>query len=117
MVYGALFGALVTSAALPFAWKAPSPAEWAWMAAIGGCAACSHYLIIRAYERAPAAVLAPFNYAEIVVATMLGYLVFSEFPDALTCLGIAIIVASTVPGGTGRPESSDLAKSMPPISA
>lgn len=96
LVYGALFGALVTSAALPFAWKAPSPAEWAWMAAIGGCAACSHYLIIRAYEGAQASLLQPFTYTEIVMATLLGFLWFGDFPDLWTWTGIAILTASGV---------------------
>lgn len=94
LVYGALFGALVTSSALPMAWKAPTPAEWAWMAAIGGCAACSHYLIIRAYEGAPASLLQPFTYVEIVMATILGFTWFGDFPDRWTWIGIAILVAS-----------------------
>lgn len=96
LAFAALVGAAATTAALPFVWATPTPAQFGMMMGIGLIASGSHYLIIRAYERAPAAVLAPFNYAEIVVATMLGYLVFSEFPDALTCLGIAIIVASGV---------------------
>ncbi len=47
-----------------------------------------------ALKFAPAATLAPIHYLEIVTAVALGYLVFDDFPDALTWAGIAIIVAS-----------------------
>jgi drug/metabolite transporter (DMT)-like permease len=94
LAYAALFGAVATSAGLPFVWVTPSPLHFAMMAAIGLSASVAHYMIIRAYERAPAAVLAPFNYAEILGATLLGYLLFGDFPDGLTCAGIAIIVGS-----------------------
>jgi drug/metabolite transporter (DMT)-like permease len=96
LVYGAIIGGLVTSAALPFAWRPPSPAEWGWMAVIGACAALGHYLIIRAYERAPASLLAPFTYVEIVSASALGYFCFGDFPDRWTWVGIAILVASGI---------------------
>ncbi|MCC7049432.1 MAG: DMT family transporter [Alphaproteobacteria bacterium] len=96
LVYGAIIGALVTSASLPFAWKAPAPAEWGWMVAIGLCAALAHYLIIRAYEHAPASLLSPFSYIEIVSASALGYFCFGDFPDGWTWVGIAILIASGV---------------------
>lgn len=96
LVYGALFGALVTSTALPFAWKPPTGTEWAWMVAIGMCAACTHYLLIKAYEAAPASLLQPFTYIEIVTATILGYFWFGDFPDAWTGLGVAILIASGI---------------------
>jgi drug/metabolite transporter (DMT)-like permease len=36
----------------------------------------------------------PFSYAQLVWASLLGYVVFREFPDPLTILGMAVIVAS-----------------------
>jgi drug/metabolite transporter (DMT)-like permease len=69
---------------------------WTW-GAILGCgafAAMSFVLIAEAFRHADATTLAPFQYLEIVGATAAGYLVFSEFPDGLTWLGIAIILGS-----------------------
>lgn len=69
---------------------------WTW-GAILGCgafAAASFVLIAEAFRHAEATTLAPFQYLEIVGATAAGYLVFSEFPDGLTWLGIAIILGS-----------------------
>lgn len=51
-------------------------------------------LIAYAFGNAEASLLAPFQYLEIVGATIVGYLVFGDFPDALTWLGTAIILSS-----------------------
>jgi drug/metabolite transporter (DMT)-like permease len=53
-------------------------------------------VLIRAFEYAPASVLAPFVYAQLVMVLLLGYLVFGAFPDAASLTGMAIIVASGV---------------------
>ena len=49
---------------------------------------------VYAYRSAPASTLAPLQYLEIVSATILGWSVFGDLPDALKWLGIAIIIAS-----------------------
>ena len=69
---------------------------WAWGAVFGAgaFAAASFILIAEAFRRAEAGTLAPFQYLEILGATAAGYLVFGHFPDALTWVGIAIILVS-----------------------
>lgn len=61
---------------------------------VGLVATVSHIFISFALKFAPATVIAPLQYLEIVAATAVGYLAFGDFPNALTWLGIAIIVAS-----------------------
>jgi drug/metabolite transporter (DMT)-like permease len=87
---------MVTTVAVPFDWRMPSGPDLALMAAMGVLAASGHFLIIRAFEHASAAVLAPYGYSEIVMATLVGLVVFGDFPDAWTWLGIAVIVASGI---------------------
>jgi drug/metabolite transporter (DMT)-like permease len=71
---------------------------WAWtlMASIGLLATFGHLMVVQAFRAAPASLLAPFQYLEIVSATILGYALFGDFPDPWKWLGIAIIVASGV---------------------
>jgi len=57
-------------------------------------AAVGHLLIVLAFRMANASLLAPLQYVEIVGATVLGYFMFGDFPDALKWLGIAIIISS-----------------------
>ena len=72
----------------------PSGWAWAWLAGVGIASAGAHMLMTVALRFAPSATLAPLNYLEIVSTTILGYLIFDDLPDALTFLGIAVIVGS-----------------------
>ncbi len=65
-----------------------------WLVGVGFFAALSGILAVYAYRVAPASVLAPLQYFEIVSATLFGWLVFGDFPDAVKWLGISIIVGS-----------------------
>lgn len=78
---------------MTFDWNAPL---WIWGLALGmGIIGCiGHHLIVQAFKLAPASLLAPFQYIEIVAAVALGWLVFNELPTPSKWLGIAIIVLS-----------------------
>lgn len=93
----ALILAIVFGSALGFEKAmlvAPNPQEWLLLVGIGFIGFLAHYMVMLAFQKAPVSVLAPISYLEIVSATILGLLLFSDFPDALTWLGIVIIVMS-----------------------
>mgnify|MGYP002632171635 CR=1 FL=1 len=97
LAYTALLGAIImTVVVLMFQWVPPSPADWLLMGAMGAVAAAGHYLLIKAFEHAPASVLAPFGYTEIIMATFAGYAFFGDFPDHWTWLGVMVIIISGV---------------------
>lgn len=96
LTFTGLVGGVISLATLPFVWTTPALADWPVMFLMGLCAAAGHFCIISAYERTTAATLAPLGYFEIVMATLLGVVLFGEFPDMLTWLGIAIVVASGI---------------------
>ncbi|MGR3747969.1 MULTISPECIES: DMT family transporter [unclassified Paracoccus (in: a-proteobacteria)] len=79
--------------AIPNPFDLPAWAVGALLAA-GALAAFTFVLIAVAFSKAEAGVLAPFQYLEIVGATIVGYLVFGDLPDALTWLGTAIILGA-----------------------
>lgn len=68
---------------------------WA-IAGSGALAMVTFLMITFAFSKVEASLLAPFQYLEIVGATAVGYVVFSELPDGMTFLGTAIILASGV---------------------
>lgn len=72
----------------------PSAFALGIFAVVGALSFLTHGMIIKAFALAPAAVLAPFGYLEIVTATILGYVVFGDFPDGPTWGGIGLIMAS-----------------------
>ncbi len=79
---------------LPFAWTTPNPAALALMAGVGLLGMAGYFCINTALQRAPASVIAPFQYLSIVWAIVLGYLTFGDVPDAPTLIGAALIVAA-----------------------
>jgi len=76
------------------AFLAPTGHEMLMMLGMGGLAALSHRLILLALARVEAGLAAPFQYVEIVSATLLGWWVFGDFPDGWTWVGTAIIVGA-----------------------
>lgn len=73
---------------------APTPPQWAILIGIGVTGAISHLMIIIAFRRAPASVLAPLQYFEIFAATAFGVALFGDWPDNATWIGLSLIVTS-----------------------
>ncbi len=77
ITYIALAGFLIASAILPFYWKSPaSLLDASLFISLGVFGGFGHYFIVRAYELAPAAVVTPFNYGQLLGAAVLSYAVF-----------------------------------------
>ena len=53
-----------------------------------------HYFVARAFSYGRAAVISPFHYAQLIWASLGGYLVFGHVPSAWTWLGAAVIIGS-----------------------
>jgi drug/metabolite transporter (DMT)-like permease len=68
--------------------------ETGWVIGMGIAATLGHAFIVLAAGKAPTNLLAPFQYVEIIGATILGYLVFGDIPANSTILGVSIIIAS-----------------------
>jgi drug/metabolite transporter (DMT)-like permease len=88
-----LVGSLALSLALPFVWIDPTPKGMLFFALIGVSSGIGHFSTIKALELAPASLVAPFAYVQLLWVAILGVLVFGDFPDALTLAGIAVVVA------------------------
>jgi drug/metabolite transporter (DMT)-like permease len=95
LFYSNIVGAAVMLPVVPFVWTTPTdPLVIVLMAATGALGSFGHYLLIAAHRLAPASVLSPFIYTEIVLMIALGFLVFGDLPNRWTLTGAAIVVAS-----------------------
>jgi len=72
----------------------PVGTAWLWLLGVGFFATLSHMMMTYALSLAPSATLAPLQYFELPVATFFGYLVFGDFPNALSLIGIVIIIGA-----------------------
>jgi drug/metabolite transporter (DMT)-like permease len=91
-LYTGWVGTLIATVALPFVWAA-LPAWWLWAALcfMGLMATVGHFMLILAYQRAPAATLTPYLYAQIGFAMLGGWIVFSHVPDGWSMVGMIMI--------------------------
>ena len=91
--YSALGCTIVASVFVPFAWKTPD--NWrdvAMMLSLGFFGCFGHYCVARAFSYAPANLLAPLNYTQMIGSVVVGYAVFAEVPDVYTWIGSAVII-------------------------
>lgn len=103
LIWSGAIGTVVLTALLPLilppvlpALRELSPLHWIVLLSTGISGAVGHVFQINAFQRAPASLLAPFMYAQIIAATTLGWLVWGDFPDRTTWLGIGVICASGI---------------------
>ena len=94
LLYTAIGTLACSSVAVPFFWRPISAVEIGVFAVIGALGVGAHVCMIRAYEFTQASFLAPFNYAKLLWAVALGFLVFGEVPQLNVVVGSVVIVAS-----------------------
>jgi drug/metabolite transporter (DMT)-like permease len=98
LFYSASVGTVVLTLGLPFATDVPRlmAIGIAPLVLLGVLAGIGHWCMTHAYLLAPASLLTPFTYLQILWATAFGYLMFGQHPDRLSALGMAVVVASGV---------------------
>jgi drug/metabolite transporter (DMT)-like permease len=95
LFYNNAVGALVMLPVIPFVWTMPQ--TWkiaALMVGIGALGSIGHFFMISAHKLAPASVLSPYIYTQLIWVGILGYLVFDHVPNELTMVGAAIVICS-----------------------
>ena len=102
--HSALGCTLVASLFVPFNWRTPDNwGDLALMLSLGVSGGFGHYCVARAFSYAPANLIAPLNYTQMIGSVIVGYLMFAEVPDFYTWIGSAvIIVAGLLVGWQGR---------------
>lgn len=79
---------------LPLGWNMPTMAHWGLFALTGAMIGFAQLLMIIAFRHTEASLLAPFKYAGIVWATIIGFMVWGDLPDNWEIAGSSLIVAS-----------------------
>ena len=85
-------GVVALTPLLPWFWVAPPNAlDWLLLGGLGALGAFGHSLLIMAHQRAPASVLAPFSYSQLLWMIASGYFVFGDWPPPGTLAGAALV--------------------------
>jgi drug/metabolite transporter (DMT)-like permease len=118
ITYIALAGFVLTTIPLPFVWETPrSLSDALIFFGLGLFGGFGHYFLVRAFELAPAPFVSPFNYAQLLGAALLGFIVFGQVPDLFVWIGAAIIAGSGLFMLYAERRSRIAAKPAPRLSA
>jgi drug/metabolite transporter (DMT)-like permease len=94
--YFTLCGSLFGLASLPFGWVVPEPLSLAMLVMCGLVGGVAQLFLTESIRRAPVAVVAPFDYSQLIWASLIGYLVWDDLPHGSTLAGAAVVAASGV---------------------
>lgn len=95
LFYALLFGTIGGAVAALPVWVWPAHwSDWIMLLALGAFGGLGHYLLILAYNRAPASSVSPFIYFQLISMVTLGYFVFGDVPDHWTLIGSCIVIGS-----------------------
>lgn len=92
--YFSLICAIAGLVTWPFGWIAPTGREFLILACIGFLGGTGHIVLTESYRHAAASVVAPFDYTSMILALVLGYVMFGETPTVMIVIGSAIIAAA-----------------------
>lgn len=96
VVMYAVTGLLISSIFLPFIWVMPGWSDLGVLALIGIAGGIAQYGFTQSYRLAPVALIAPFDYAGLVWAIPVGYLIWGDLPGLLSLIGMMIIVLTGI---------------------
>lgn len=95
LIWSALIALVATTFVAPIDWQWPTAGAWALIVSVAMIGSVANYALIKALDHAEAGALQPYSYTLLVWATLLGFVVFGDFPDLWTIVGAAVIVASS----------------------
>lgn len=87
---------VLSLATIPFGWVVPAPREALLLVLAGLLGGVGQILLTSAYRNAEAGLVAPFDYASMVLAVAIGLAIFGEVPTVTTLLGGAIVIAAGI---------------------
>jgi drug/metabolite transporter (DMT)-like permease len=91
-----LTATLLSLTTLPFGWVIPTGIEAATLVGGGLLGGVGQILLTSSYREADASLVAPFDYASMLFALLIGYFVFAEVPTWTMLLGAAIVITAGI---------------------
>ena len=96
VVYFFIVGSLVLTGPALFVWQWPTPEQWGWLVLLGFFGSSGQTCLTRAYAAGEVTIVAPLDFTRVIVAGIIGFVLFNELPDVWAFAGTAVIIAACV---------------------
>lgn len=93
--YQAIFVGVLVAIPTYFVWKTPDTAGLLILTAIGGVSIIAQWLGVQSYRAGEVSVVTGMEYTKLIYASLIGIMIFSEWPDSKTLLGATIIISAS----------------------
>ena len=94
VLYPMMSNLVLMGAAMPFVYAPVAAGDLGLLTVVAALVLCAMALLVAAYRRGDAIIVAPMQYSQIIWAAVFGAVFFGEYPDAQTYIGTAIVAAS-----------------------
>ncbi|MCX7381227.1 MAG: DMT family transporter [Alphaproteobacteria bacterium] len=106
-IYSSVVGSFAVLLVLPLVWKTPVSAPHIFFfCGMGVLGALGHFCVAKALQLAPAGIVSPFQYLQLIGSVAVGYVGFGDLPDAATWIGAAIIIVAGILLGASQARRS-----------
>ncbi len=96
LVWAGTLGVIMSLPPALFVWQWPSLIDFLLLSAMGVLGAITQACYIKGMGIGDAAAMAPVDYTRLVFAIILGYALFGDVPNAVTMMGAAVVIGSTL---------------------
>ena len=87
---------LLSLVTLPWGWVWPTPLDWVTLIMVGLLGGIGQILLTSSYREADASLIAPFDYASMLFALIIGYVAFDEVPTLTMLAGASLVIAAGI---------------------
>ena len=92
--YFLLYGTIILGIPTLYIFQIPTMNEWLWLGLLGFFGSTGQYCLTQAYAAGDMTIIAPLDFTRVIVAGIIGYLIFDEIPDAWACTGAIIVISA-----------------------
>ena len=92
--YFLLYGTIILGIPTLYIFQIPTMTEWLWLGLLGFFGSTGQYCLTQAYAAGDMTIIAPLDFTRVIVAGIIGYLIFDEIPDAWACTGAIIVISA-----------------------
>jgi drug/metabolite transporter (DMT)-like permease len=94
--YFLLFGSLMMGVPAALVWQPPTVEQWLWILLLGLFGSSGQLFLTRGYAAGEVTIVAPMDFLRVIIAGLIGFVIFDELPDIWAFVGSAVVIGACI---------------------